>query len=249
MRKICMLKLLSAKNVKSFNSIRQDEVLHMIEFFRSSSVNEHKNNGEFGGEGIVAALLKLMKEGGLQYPLTNDNIKAIIFDMFSAGTETSSATIDWAMVEMMKNPIVLFKAQAEETFRLHPPFLLLLPRECREETNIYAYTIPLKTKVMINVWAIGRDPKYWIDAESFKPERFENNSMDFVGNNFEYLPFGSGRRMCPGISFGLVNIYFPLAQLLYHFDWKLSFQVESIQVIWTWRSLLEQLVLERVTYT
>ncbi|WMV07191.1 hypothetical protein MTR67_000576 [Solanum verrucosum] len=197
-------------------------------------------------------------------------------DMFSAGTETSSATIDWAMVEMMKNPSVLFKAQAEvrnafrgkeifdendveelnylkwvikETFRLHPPFPLLLPRECREETNIYDYTIPLKTKVMINVWAIGRDPKYWIDAESFKPERFENNSMDFVGNNFEYLPFGSGRRMCPGISFGLANIYFPLAQLLYHFDWKLSFQVESIQVIWTWRSLLEQLVLERVTYT
>ncbi|KAH0724500.1 hypothetical protein KY284_000365 [Solanum tuberosum] len=169
-------------------------------------------------------------------------------DMFGAGTETSSTTIDWTMVEMMRNPNVLSKAQAEvrnafkgketfdendveelkylklvvkESFRLHPPFPLLIPRECREEVDINGYNIPLKTKVMVNTWAIGRDPKYWNDAESFKPERFEHNSMDFVGNNFEYLPFGSGRRICPGISFGLANVYFPLAQLLYHFDWKL----------------------------
>ncbi|XP_049366161.1 premnaspirodiene oxygenase-like [Solanum verrucosum] len=74
---------------------------------------------------------------------------------------------------------------------------------------------------MVNVWALGRDPKYWDDAESFKPERFEQCSVDFIGNNFEYLPFGGGRRICPGISFGLANVYLPLAQLLYHFDWKL----------------------------
>ncbi|PHT93854.1 hypothetical protein T459_01736 [Capsicum annuum] len=162
--------------------------------------------------------------------------------------ETSSATIDWIMVEMMRNPNMLSKAQTEvrntfrgkesfdendveefkylklvikESFRLHPPFPLLLPRECREETDINGYTIPRKTKVMVNAWAIGRDSKYWNDAESFKHERFEHNSMDFIDNNFEYLPFGSGRRMCPGISFGLANICFPLTQLLYHFDWKL----------------------------
>nr|XP_009609752.1 premnaspirodiene oxygenase-like [Nicotiana tomentosiformis] len=169
-------------------------------------------------------------------------------DMFAAGTETSSSTIVWAMVEMVKNPTVFAKAQAEvreafreketfdendveelnylklvikETLRLHPPVPLLLPRECREETNINGYTIPVKTKVMVNVWALGRDPKYWDDAETFKPERFEQCSKDFVGNNFEYLPFGGGRRICPGISFGLANAYLPLAQLLYHFDWEL----------------------------
>ncbi|KAM3264719.1 hypothetical protein P3L10_001713 [Capsicum annuum] len=290
MRKICILKLLSVKNVKSeFGKVfkEQDELIllvkklsrlmegfdvtdifpslkllhvlcgmkgrimdvhHELDAIFENIINENKNNGELEGEGFVAALVRLMKEGGLQFPITNDNIKAIILDIFSAGTETSSATIDWIMVEMMRNPNMLSKAQTEvrntfrgkesfdendveefkylklvikESFRLHPPFPLLLPRECREETDINGYTIPRKTKVMVNAWAIGRDSKYWNDAESFKHERFEHNSMDFIDNNFEYLPFGSGRRMCPGISFGLANICFPLTQLLYHFDWKL----------------------------
>ncbi|XP_070020557.1 premnaspirodiene oxygenase-like [Nicotiana tabacum] len=149
------------------------------------------------------------------------------------------------MTEMMRNPRVFAKAHAEirdlfkgketfdedeieelkylkqfvkETLRLHPQLPLLVPRECREETNINGYSIPLKTRVMVNVWAIGRDPKYWEDAEDFKPERFEQNSVDFMGNNFEYLPFGAGRRMCPGISFGLINVHLPPAKLLYHYS-------------------------------
>ncbi|PHT99570.1 5-epiaristolochene 1,3-dihydroxylase [Capsicum chinense] len=192
-------------------------------------INEHKKNlstyrsdDALGGEDLIDVLLRLKKDGALQFSITNDNIKAVIIDMFTAGTETSSATIVWAMVEMLKNPRTFTKAQAElvikEALRLHPPVPLLVPRECREETCINGYTIPVKTKVMVNVWALGRDPKYWDDAESFIPERFEQCSMDFLGNNFEYLPFGSGRRICPGISFGLANVYLPLAELLYHFD-------------------------------
>ncbi|WMV28741.1 hypothetical protein MTR67_022126 [Solanum verrucosum] len=341
MRKICVMEVLSAKSVRSFSSIRCDEVVRLIDSIQSSSssgelvnfterviwftssmtcrsafgqvpkeqdmfiklirevirlaegfdvadifpsykflhvfgrakrkllnvhrkvdaivedvISEHKKNfatrknddHALGGENLIDVLLRLMNDKSLQFPINNDNIKAIIIDMFAAGTETSSTTTVWAMVEMLKNPSVLAKAQAEvresfrnkvtfdendveelkylklvikETMRLHAPIPLLVPRECREETEINGYTIPVKTKVMVNVWALGRDPKYWDDVESFKPERFEQCSIDFIGNNFEYLPFGGGRRICPGISFGLANVYLPLAQLLCHFDWKL----------------------------
>ncbi|KAJ3696927.1 hypothetical protein LUZ61_000632 [Rhynchospora tenuis] len=109
----------------------------------------------------------------------------------------------------------------KETLRLHPPAPLLLPRQCREECRVFDYDIPKGTTVLVNAWAIGRDPKYWENPEEFKPERFMNSTTDFKGADFEFIPFGSGRRMCPGMSLGLANVELPLANLLYHFDWKL----------------------------
>ncbi|KAK2967356.1 hypothetical protein RJ640_026370 [Escallonia rubra] len=199
-------------------------------------------------EDLIDVLLRLQDSSGLEVPITSNNVKAVIMDMFGAGTETSSTTIEWAMAEMIRNPRVMEKAQAEvrqalkqkktigetdiqelsylklvikETLRLHTPLPLLVPRECREERKIGGYNIPVKTKVIVNAWAMGRDPDYWHDAESFIPERFERSSLDFIGTNLEYIPFGAGRRMCPGISLGLANVELPLAALLYHFNWKL----------------------------
>ncbi|CAN4102633.1 unnamed protein product [Withania somnifera] len=81
--------------------------------------------------------------------------------------------------------------------RLHPPIPLLLPRESREPCQINGYEIPAKSRVIVNVWAIGRDPKQWAEAENFHPERF----VDYMGNDFHFLPFVAGRRICPGILF------------------------------------------------
>ncbi|OIW18225.1 hypothetical protein TanjilG_00338 [Lupinus angustifolius] len=220
-------------------------------------VNDHKNKktGDGNaGEDLVDVLLKFQQDKDSQTPLTNDNIKAIIQEMIAGGGETTSSVVVWMMSEMMKKYEVMELAQAEvrkvyaskgfvdeselhqltylkavikETLRLHPPVPLLMPRESRESCKINEYEIPAKSKVMINVWAIGRDPKYWTDAESFKPERFLNTSFDFRGTDFQFIPFGSGRRICPGIAFATPNMELPLAKLLYHFDWKLPNEMKS----------------------
>ncbi|CAL5405388.1 unnamed protein product [Camellia sinensis] len=187
--------------------------------------------------GIKSKIEKLQKEA--------DRILGNIINEHIASKATET---DTAMSEMMKNARIMRKAQAKvrqvfngkgkvnetgiqelnylklvikETLRLHPALPLLLPRECGERCEINGYEIPVKTKVIINAWAIGRDPNYWSDPECFRPERFFDSSIDFKGNNFEFIPFGAGRRICPGMAFGLANVEMPLAQFLYHFDWKL----------------------------
>lgn len=96
------------------------------------------------------------------------------------------------------------KAVIKETLRLHPPSPLLLPHISREDCVVDGYTIPAGTTMFVNAWAIGRDPKIWDAAEQFMPERFiheeEIEGFDFRGKDFEFLPFGSGRRMCPGMN-------------------------------------------------
>jgi cytochrome P450 len=166
------------------------------------------------------------------------------------------------MTELIRSPAVMAKVQAEvretfkgkttlteddipgaelsyfrlvikETLRLHPPLPFLLPRQTRETCQVMGYDIPKGTAVFVNVWAIARNPKYWDDPEEFKPERFEKNNLDYKGTNFEYLPFGAGRRMCPGVNLGMANIDLALASLLYHFDWKLPDGMEPKDVdVW-----------------
>jgi len=169
-------------------------------------------------------------------------------DIFSAGSGTSAKTSEWAMSELIKNPRVMEKAQAEvrrvfdakghvdeanihelkylksvikETFRVHGPVPLLLPRECSERCEINGYEIPAKTKVIVNASAIGMDPNYWNEPKKFYPERFTDSSVDYKGVDFQFIPFGAGRRMCPGITFGIANVEILLANLLFHFDWKM----------------------------
>ncbi|KAL0317500.1 UNVERIFIED_CONTAM: Premnaspirodiene oxygenase [Sesamum angustifolium] len=194
-------------------------------------------------EDLADVLLRVRDSGSLELPLTIENIKAVLADMFGGGIEAPTTTIDWAMAEMLKNPSILVKAQDEvrqvfdgkrgvseayfdelkylklvikETLRLHPPGALLLPRENKERFEINGYEIPARTRVLVNVWAIGRDTEYWEDAESFKPERFLEKQVDFKGNCLEFIPFGAGRRICPGISFAIANVEFALAMFLYH---------------------------------
>ncbi|XP_038883545.1 cytochrome P450 84A1-like [Benincasa hispida] len=182
------------------------------------------------------------------FKLNRDNIKAIIMDVMFGGTETVASAIEWAMSELMRSPEDLKKAQQElaqvvglerrveesdfenltffkcclkETLRLHPPIPLLL-HETAEDAVVAGYFIPAKSRVMVNAWAIGRDPASWDDAETFRPARFlEQGVPDFKGNNFEFIPFGSGRRSCPGMQLGLYGLEMAVAHLLHCFNWEL----------------------------
>ncbi|CAL9145689.1 unnamed protein product [Musa hybrid cultivar] len=198
-------------------------------------------------EDIIDALLRLKDESELEVPMTMDGIKGVILVSATSWTQASSTLIEWAMSELMRNPKIMKKAQKEvmeklkgknriqetdvvelnylksivkETLRLHPP-ATLIPRMCRKTCEVLGYEIEAGTLVLVNAWAINRDPQYWEEAESFRPERFESKSIDFRGGNFEYLPFGAGRRICPGMEFGLATVHLSLAQLLLYFDWKL----------------------------
>ncbi|ESR38797.1 hypothetical protein CICLE_v10025382mg [Citrus x clementina] len=180
--------------------------------------------------------------------LTRDNIKAIIMDVMFGGTETVASAIEWALTELMRSPEDLKRVQQEladvvgldrrveesdfdkltylkctlkETLRLHPPIPLLL-HETAEEAEVGGYYIPAKSRVMINAWAIGRDPTAWEDPDTFRPSRFLKEGVpDFKGNNFEFIPFGSGRRSCPGMQLGLYALELAVVHLLHCFKWDL----------------------------
>ncbi|XP_058109577.1 cytochrome P450 84A1-like [Magnolia sinica] len=180
--------------------------------------------------------------------LTRDNIKAIIMDVMFGGTETVASAIEWALAELMKHPNELRKVQDElttvvgldrkvhesdlhklaylkctvkETLRLHPPVPLLL-HETTMDCKLFGYSIPARTRVIINTWALGRDKTAWEDVEAFIPSRFTGEGgVDFKGNHFELIPFGSGRRSCPGMQLGIYALELALAQLLHCFTWTL----------------------------
>lgn len=208
------------------------------------------DNGNGGGD-LIDVLIGLWKKQSGTFSFTRDHVKAIIFSTFIAGIDTNAATILWAMSELIRKPRVLKKVQAEiravaggnervqaddvsklsylrmvvkETLRLHPPAPLLLPRETMRHIQIGGYDVPAKTRIYVNAWAIGRDPASWPDGdgpEEFNPDRFEASEVDFKGEHPQLMPFGTGRRICPGMSMAVATVEFTLANLLCCFDWAL----------------------------
>nr|AKH41026.1 cytochrome P450 CYP76AA26 [Thuja plicata] len=178
-------------------------------------------------------------------------VRALITELFTAGTETATTTIEWAMAEFIRNPQKLNRIRQEldevigcnrkveesdldhlpylhaavkEIFRLHPPAPMLLPHRAESSCETGGFVIPKDSQVLVNVWAIARDPAIWRDPSEFMPERFlggENSKIDYRGQNFELIPFGAGRRICPGLPLGSRMIHLVLASLLHSFEWDL----------------------------
>ncbi|CAN0891674.1 (S)-N-methylcoclaurine 3'-hydroxylase isozyme 1 (Fragment) [Linum grandiflorum] len=166
-------------------------------------------------------------------------------ELLAAVSDTTSATMEWAMAELLKNPKTIATARREleskfATMSNHTvkesdladlPYICscvketLLPRRAAKDCQVMNYTIPKGSQVFVNVWAIARDPHYWEDPSQFNPERFLkgsiNDEVDYKGNHFEYLPFGSGRRICSGMSMAMRKVQLVVATLVHEFDWSL----------------------------
>lgn len=202
---------------------------------------------------FVDALLTLQEK----YDLSEDTIIGLLWDMITAGMDTTAISVEWGMAELIKNPRVQQKAQeeldrvigseriltepdftnlpylqcvAKETLRLHPPTPLMLPHRANASVKIGGYDIPKGSNVHINVWAIARDPAVWRDPLEFRPERFMEEDVDMKGHDFRLLPFGAGRRVCPGAQLGINLVTSMLGHLLHHFKWSPPEEVKSEEI-------------------
>ncbi|RCV44268.1 hypothetical protein SETIT_9G359800v2 [Setaria italica] len=241
MRKVCVVELLSARQVRRMERIRQSQLSHLTEsiFIAAASASptivvnlsqgftELTNNvisrAVFGGKcqqqqeylqelsivtmlvggfslDLLDVLLRLQEEDSLTFPLTMEIIGAIIY-------------VNLGDLRYLRMVI-------KETLRLHPAVPLIL-RASQENCKIMGYEIPKGTSVFVNTFAVASNPSYWDNAEVFEPERFENSTLDYNWAHFESVPFGAGRRQCPGALFATMTIELTLANLLYHFDWAL----------------------------
>ncbi|KAI4335917.1 hypothetical protein L6164_014513 [Bauhinia variegata] len=222
--------------------------------FLTSIIEEHKVSKTEKHNDMLSTLLSLKDvpdEEGTK--LTDTEIKALLLNMFTAGTDTSSSTTEWAIAELLRHPKMLTRVQEEldsvvgrdrvvteldlphlpylqavikETFRLHPSTPLSLPRIAAESREIFGYHIPKGATLLVNVWAIARDPKEWSDPLEFRPERFlpggEKPQVDVKGNDFEVIPFGAGRRICAGMNLGLRMVQILTATMIHAFDYELE---------------------------
>ncbi|KAG6512551.1 cytochrome P450 71A1-like [Zingiber officinale] len=222
-------------------------------FEREIKERECAGTGSSDDGTYASVLVRLLREEQEQSNnegarLARDGVKALLFDLMFGGTDTTVATMEWTMAELVRTPRALARAQEEvrrvaagksyvyegdlqrlsylhavvkEILRLHPVVPLLLPRECQQHCKVGGYDVAAGTRIYINAWSIGRDADAWDKPEEFRPERFEGNSVDYLGQCFELVPFGSGRRICPGISMAESLMWLTLANLLHGFDWAL----------------------------
>ncbi|MED6169110.1 hypothetical protein PIB30_018241 [Stylosanthes scabra] len=196
---------------------------------------------------VLDSILDVMLEENSQ--VSRLHVLHLFLILFMAGVDSTSITIEWTMTELLRNPEKLRKLREElqrvlgkgeqvleeshisklpylravvkETLRMHPPAPLLAPHKASEDVEISGFMIRKDTQVWVNIWAMGKDSSVWENPNEFMPERFLDSKIDIHGRDFELLPFGAGRRMCPGLPLAYRSVHVVLASLLNGYDWKL----------------------------
>nr|CAB3483195.1 unnamed protein product [Digitaria exilis] len=246
------LRPLDLQGLRRRTGRQYEEIFRVLDGIIDGRLASKDTHGDF-----LDALLELMSAG----KVARDNLTAILFDVFAAGTDTIAITVEWAMAELLRNPSIMAKVRMElesalgnketieeadvaslpylvavvkEAMRLHPVAPILLPHLAEEDgVEIGGYTVPKGSSVIFNAWAIMRDPAVWERPEEFMPERFldkEAANVDFKAKDFEFIPFGAGRRLCPGLSMSERVVPHIVASLLHGFDWRLPEGVSAEQL-------------------
>ncbi|KAE8694235.1 CYP706 protein [Hibiscus syriacus] len=239
------VRLIGTPNVSDF--FPKNIVLWFYGIFESVIMNRLKTAND--GKDFLQQLLELNQKGDDKICLSNHEVKALLLDMLIAGTDTVPTTVEWAMTELLRHPdkmtklvqeldtvigdqnileechlpgLIYLNAVVKETLRLHPAAPFLLPHMPSETTIMAGYTIPKDSRVLINALAMQRDPEFWDDPLGFQPERFlKAEEVSYHGNNMQYIPFGSGRRICAGIALAEKMVGLLLGALVHSFEWKL----------------------------
>ncbi|CAI9292224.1 unnamed protein product [Lactuca saligna] len=201
---------------------------------------------------------------------TQNDMRILFLTLFIAGTDTTSSTVEWAMSELILNPQTMKTARSEiiklmqnknesiqeydisqlpylqavikETLRLHPPAPFLIPREAIHDVDVHGFMVPKNAQILCNVWAMGRDPNVWSDPDMFIPERFLDTKIDYRGQDFELIPFGAGRRICPGLNLANRTLPIILGSLIHKFDWKVVGRPKDIDMEETFAITLQKAI-------
>uniref|UniRef100_A0A5B6Z161 Geraniol 8-hydroxylase-like n=1 Tax=Davidia involucrata TaxID=16924 RepID=A0A5B6Z161_DAVIN len=242
-----VLKKMDLQGIRRRMTINFGKIIELLDGMINQRLELKKVYGYIASNDVLDTLLNII--GDRNDEIDQTRIKHLLLDLFAAGTDTTSSTLEWAMAEILHNPKTLSKAQAEleqtigrghpveesdiarlpylqaivkETMRLHPAIPFLLPRKVEADVEICGFTVPKDTQVLVNAWAIGRDPSIWVNPNLFMPERFLGSQVDVRGRDFELIPFGAGRRICPGLPLAVRMVHLMLGSLINSFDWKLE---------------------------
>ncbi|XP_015059923.1 cytochrome P450 CYP736A12-like [Solanum pennellii] len=227
---------------------RLKDLSKVFDDFLEKIIDEHVQSGDQKqSKDFVDTMLDIMQSGEAEFQFGRSHIKAILFDMLVAAMGTSATAIEWILTELLRHPHVMKKLQKEleqvvglekmvkesdleklnyldmvvkEGLRLHA-VAPLAPHEAMEDCVVNSFHIQKGSRILINFYAVQRDPNIWPEPEKFLPERFFGSSVDIRGHDFQLLPFGSGRRSCPAMQLAIVLVQFTVAQLVHCFDWEL----------------------------
>ncbi|KAL5847297.1 hypothetical protein ACOSQ3_010821 [Xanthoceras sorbifolium] len=233
------------KRLMILHQKREKFLQDLVEEHRRKMADEKTANYVDGEKkkNMIEVLLSLQQLEPEYY--TDQFIRSLMLVLLIAGTDTSSGTMEWAMSLLLNNPDILKKAQVEidneigfdhlidefdlaklpylrciinETLRLYPIAPLLVPHESSEDCTIGGFHVPSRTMLLVNMWAIQRDPNIWEEPGKFKPERFEG--LEGARDGFKFVPFGSGRRGCPGEGLAMRMVGLALGSLIQCFEWE-----------------------------